>query len=468
MVSIEPKQSLALLPPGMGVGPWCVVRRHARGTYGTVYLAERAGHPEAGRFALKMANAPMDPRFARETEVLARIRHPHVPRFEDRGWWTYQEGVVFPYLVMEWVEGVPLYDWASEHSATSRQVMKLLGQVARALEATHAVGCVHRDVKGDNVLVRSVDGTAVLMDFGAGDFLGARTLTDGVLPPGTKRYRSPEALRFEREHESDFHAHYEAGPTDDVYALGVTAYRLATGSYPLPMKSSGLEEDRFTWPEWVPSEEMANLSPELARLIHQLLAKEPSVRGSAARVAEALERAARSAGAEADVRITPHPSRELTEKTEHPGPRPQRSLRRWVWLSGAFGVMALAVRMDGKASRSALERPLESSRESVAQGANDGGTADGGSAGLVDTAFASVSTMPPVRGQVGIGLNMPKNPFPGQRRAPCEKPEVEVNGGCWIILGNETPPCGPRSYEWRNGCYWPSFENPLPATSDPP
>ena len=61
------------------------------------------------------------------------------------------------------------------------------------LAAPHAAKCVHRDVKGDNFLVLPEGSRPVLLDFGAGDFLGASTLTREVLPPGTPYYRSPES-----------------------------------------------------------------------------------------------------------------------------------------------------------------------------------------------------------------------------------------------------------------------------------
>jgi hypothetical protein len=99
---------------------------------------------------------------------------------------------------MQLVDGVPLYEWAARRNPSEAQVAGLLAHVARALEATHGVGGLHRDVKGDNVLVRGADSWAFLTDFGAGHFRGAATLTSKLLPPGTPVYRSPEALAFVR------------------------------------------------------------------------------------------------------------------------------------------------------------------------------------------------------------------------------------------------------------------------------
>jgi hypothetical protein len=90
--------------------------------------------------------------------------------------------------------------------------------VARALEATHAACGVHRDVKGDNVLVRPADGRVFLTDFGAGHYRGAATLTTKLLPPGTPAYRSPEAWGFLRVFRRHPTAHYPRadGRTDSA------------------------------------------------------------------------------------------------------------------------------------------------------------------------------------------------------------------------------------------------------------
>ncbi|WP_420718290.1 serine/threonine-protein kinase [Pyxidicoccus sp. MSG2] len=172
-----------------------MLEQRGRGAYGAVYRAigtERARSPVV---ALKLALHPRDGRFAREVELLSRIRHPNVPRLVGHGEWRDPAGTAYPYLAMEWVEGTSLYDWAREHRPSSRQVLSRLASLARALEATLAVGGVHRDVKGDNILVRKADGQVFLTDFGSGHYAGATTLTWPPFPPGTPAYRSPGAWR---------------------------------------------------------------------------------------------------------------------------------------------------------------------------------------------------------------------------------------------------------------------------------
>jgi eukaryotic-like serine/threonine-protein kinase len=163
---------MAKLPPapqvpeyGSRVGSWIVQERMGSGTHGVVFRAVRADRQDGRSYALKLAQEPDDARLEREVQLLSRLHHPSVPRLEGSGSWRSPRGVAYPYVVMEWVEGVPLYTWAAEHGLTLRQAIGQLAQVARALEATHRHG-VHRDVKGGNVRV-SPEGRAVLLDFGS-------------------------------------------------------------------------------------------------------------------------------------------------------------------------------------------------------------------------------------------------------------------------------------------------------------
>jgi serine/threonine protein kinase len=130
----------ALVPPGTLVGAWRVVAWAGRGVYGAVYKAERVGEEHAGPVALKLALNPGDPRFVREAELLRRLRHPSIPYLRDTGDWPHPSGALHPYLVMEWIEGLPLYDWAQRHEPSSEQVLRILAQLARALEARRPRG----------------------------------------------------------------------------------------------------------------------------------------------------------------------------------------------------------------------------------------------------------------------------------------------------------------------------------------
>ncbi|WP_224243165.1 serine/threonine-protein kinase [Hyalangium gracile] len=219
----------ALLPAGTVVGLWRVVAWAGRGVHGAVYRAVQVGQEQAPAVALKLALFPEDPRFTREAELLSRLRHPSIPRLWDSGAWQVPGGALHPFLAMDWVDGAPLYEQAL-YPRASPQVRRMLAQLARALHELHAHGAVHRDIKGDNILVRYADGRALLTDFGTCHYPGATTLTPPTVHPGTPAYRSPEAwcVEFNRARS----VQYRARAADDLFALGVTACRLVTGEYP--------------------------------------------------------------------------------------------------------------------------------------------------------------------------------------------------------------------------------------------
>ena len=191
-----PAGHLFCLPPGTRVANWLLLGCHGHGGFGVVYRAVRVGHESEGPVALKMALFPWEPRSMREVGMLSLLQHPSIPRLLGHGFWEHSSGMFFPFVVMEWIEGMSLYEWAREHHPNNAQLFQVLAQLARALEVTHARRAVHRDVKGDNILVRRSDGRAVLTDFGAGHYQSAARLTWQSLPPGTPPYRSPEAWLF--------------------------------------------------------------------------------------------------------------------------------------------------------------------------------------------------------------------------------------------------------------------------------
>lgn len=461
------------LGSGSRVGPWCLEWRAGSGTYGVVFRAHHAEDPESKPVALKVSYFPGDPRHEREVALLSRIRHPAIPELVDRGGWRPPGGPLYPIVVMQWVEGLGLYEWAEIYDPTSRQVLRVLAQVARALEAVHAAGCVHRDVKGDNLLLRP-DGRAWLMDFGAGTWAGAPLLTDGPMPPGTRAYRGPEALRFNwhfRRHPS---AHYQAGPADDVYALGVTIYRLVTGTYPPPGTDPQGRHDRRRPPplKRLPPQALnACVAPELVALIERMLAPVPQARPGARELAEAAEAAVERAGPEADLPLRAADRARAEVSTERAPPstsRPERS-ELLPYLGSLLVGFFLALGVWWGVHCPSIEAPA------VAQGeARDGGSEDGGTAGMGEEVLTAVvgSVMHP-SSWVGLGLDMPRKPFPGQlksdRNDRCPKQvQVAVNGGCWIALRDLRPPCGDEGYEWKGGCYYPVFDVPRQPTSDQP
>ncbi|HYI01495.1 serine/threonine-protein kinase [Hyalangium sp.] len=476
---------------GSLVGPWRVEGYTGRGSYGVVFRARRAGHPASPPVALKLALIPYDPRFVREAELLSRVHHPSVPQLFDRGWWTSDAGVVHPYLVMEWIRGVPMYEWARTYNPTAREVLQVTAQLAWALEVLHRADGLHRDVRGDNILVEP-EGRAVLVDFGSGTWKGAPPITESLMPPNTREYRSPEALIFQWEHLRQRGTRYEAQPADDLYALGVSVYRLVTGVYPPPGADPEAKKDPLRGPlpsRLLPQALNGRVGLELARVIERLMAEGPEARGRALEVAEAAESAAEHVGPKADVPLfDPEPQEVEAEAI------PVRVAS----VSGseppAVGVAEVPVRAHAKTAehswdgrRVLLTTSLiltvvylwwiaPSSREAAPEVAQaeepDTGVAppEAGTTGLGDGGVAArVATQePPISGEV-IALEMPKQPLPGQRRAPCRgRGEVEIIGGCWAPWTTLTPPCGDEAYEWNRACFWPLYERTRVPTSDKP
>lgn len=118
------------LRPGSVVGPWRIEGYAGNGTYGVVYRARHGRRPASPPVALKLAMFAHDPRFAREAELLSRLQHPAMPKLLDRGSWVAGPEAAHPYLVMEWIRGLPLYAWGSEYEATPRKALQVLAQVA--------------------------------------------------------------------------------------------------------------------------------------------------------------------------------------------------------------------------------------------------------------------------------------------------------------------------------------------------
>ncbi len=436
--------------PGSLIGPWRVLERMGGGTFGTVYSVCLAEDPDAGEYALKLAREAGDLRFEREAELLSRIRHPHVPSLRDRGVWQGSQRRWYPYHVMQWVEGLPLYTWAKQRGLTSRQALRVLAQLARALEATHRHG-LHRDVKGDNVLVTS-EGDAVLVDFGCGWYEGARVLTLGRLPPGTRPYRSPQALRYEREGSPA--ERYTGTPADDVYALGVTGYHLVTGAYP-PQGSEGVS--RF-----LPPSELATVAPGLEALILRMLSEEPEARGTAGELAEALEHATKRAGPAADERVRPSRSMLPTEKAARPGPNrwqlARQAARRMarehsavLWLAGTLAACLLVAVALPQIPARPLQLAAFVGQEDSGVEKRTVGLAD---AGVDDSVLASAEALPYGVPRDVLGEPVPKNPEPGQKKPPCKADERAINGGCWFRITTREPPCD-GVYEHDGRCYTP-------------
>jgi non-specific serine/threonine protein kinase/serine/threonine-protein kinase len=213
---------------GRTVGQYRLVRLIGFGGMSAVYLAERTDGAYSKQVAVKLLAAPFPQapeRFHRERELLARLDHSNITRMLDGG--STIDG--FPYLVLEYVEGLPIDRYCTEHDLSIDRRLALLLQVCAGIAHAHQNLIVHRDIKPQNILV-SADGVAKVLDFGIAKLLGDSVIST-LYRPATPAYASPEQLRGD-----------PVTTASDVYSVGVVAYLLLTGCSPYPLRSGRLDE----------------------------------------------------------------------------------------------------------------------------------------------------------------------------------------------------------------------------------
>ncbi|MCY1018303.1 serine/threonine protein kinase [Pyxidicoccus sp. MSG2] len=299
------------LRPGMTVGPWRILAPLGSGSFGIVFQVEHAGQRHALKFALRGPGSDdlnhTDARAAKELACLLQAVHPNVARVWAHGRWP-DSRTGYHYVVMDFVDGSTLDGWVKRARPSARRVARLFARLARALGELHARDVFHRDLKPSNILVRADDDEPVLVDFGSADHAEAPPLTEGTLPPGTTRYRSPEALRFHREHHDRPDARYPFRATDDLYALGVTLHEVLTGApafsptLPREVLIEHIEERLPPLPSGVNPRVPAALEAITLRLLRKR-ARERFPHGEALHAA--FEEALRSAGPEWDKPLFP-------------------------------------------------------------------------------------------------------------------------------------------------------------------
>ncbi|MCP3136723.1 serine/threonine protein kinase [Pyxidicoccus xibeiensis] len=286
------------LPPGTDIAGFVLGPLLGAGGCGAVYRAVGGGDEVALKLQSlrRLAGWPV-----REGTILLRLEHRNVVGFRACGLYPGHAPCWF-YLAMEYVRGRTLQQWVDEENPGARRVAGLLLGMARGLEATHAAQVLHRDIKEHNVVVREEDGEAVLVDFGVGDYAGAPRLTHGVLPPGTPRYRSPEALAFRRASSLTSDVRYVATPADDLYALGVVLYWMLTGLHPfVEVETPSQVEEVISHVPVAPHVANPRVPAVLSGLCMRLLSKHPEERDTATALCAAVEEALAGADASWDV-----------------------------------------------------------------------------------------------------------------------------------------------------------------------
>lgn len=221
-------------------------------------------------------NEVSEARFRREATMAARLRHPNIVTVRDVGKGDGVTWVVMDLIPMSLARRLEVMPYLPE-----TEVVRVGLDVASALAAAHAADIVHRDIKPDNILIGTT-GESIVCDFGL-----ARALTGGadlsatnqVL--GTPHYFSPEQARGEA-----------LDGRSDLYALGITLYRAATGK--LPFEGAdwyAVARQHVDDAPRPPREHVASLSPAFEAIVLRLLAKKPADRfATATALADALSR----------------------------------------------------------------------------------------------------------------------------------------------------------------------------------
>lgn len=286
----------------MNAGPTALPPRYrdpvpiGAGGMGTVFRAVDAqlGRTVAVKVLAEHAagNQEVRDRFLREARIAARISHPNVAVIHDVGEWNGR-----PYIVMEHCAGGSLDRRVPAGPVPPGDVLGWIAQAAAGIDAGHAAGVVHRDVKPHNLLL-TVDGVLKVSDFGIArvvDGSSSHVTVTGMFL-GSVGYAAPEVLLGER-----------ASAAADVFALGVVAYELLTGGRPFGGRPTAAEMAcTINEPAPPPSTRVAGLPASVDPVFAWVLDRDPTRRPASARLfADALRDAVTAPATIATTRIAP-------------------------------------------------------------------------------------------------------------------------------------------------------------------
>ncbi|MEM8598848.1 MAG: serine/threonine-protein kinase [Bacteroidota bacterium] len=234
---MKPLHPFVTAEPGQFINEYEVVRVLGEGGMGIVYLVRSPTDPER-LLALKTpkvlrlslsSETRRQARFAQETTLAHRLRHPGIARFIDAGT---HEGL--PYFVMEYVDGEAITTYCTQRRLSIRERVSLFVQACDAVAHAHQHLIVHRDLKPSNIFVVERDHIAPrtkLLDFGIAKLLDDEgdhpALTTATQAPMTRQYAAPEQVRGD-----------VVSIATDTYALGVVLYELLVGAPPYVLEGA--------------------------------------------------------------------------------------------------------------------------------------------------------------------------------------------------------------------------------------
>jgi serine/threonine protein kinase len=274
-------ESTTELREGESVGPYRVTGSLGVGGMGRVYHAVGPGGEEVALKLIKSdiaRDSVFRKRFDREARIAQQVQHPHVVPVLDTG-----EHAGIPYLTQSFIRGGSLADRIEKQGTLDvPTAIRMCTEVAAGLDALHALGLVHRDVKPGNILLDE-QGTSYITDFGLAKDSQASLLTRPGQAVGSLDYMAPEQVRGE-----------EVTGATDVYALGCVMFECISGAPPFADRQ-GM---RVLWahlqdPPADPTVNRTDASAGLGEAILAALAKDPAHRPvSATAYAQHLQAAA--------------------------------------------------------------------------------------------------------------------------------------------------------------------------------
>lgn len=279
---------------------------------GGMGLVLRAHDPELQRqLAVKVlapslaTNQSARERFIREARAVAAVDHRHVLPI-----YSVDRSGSLPYFTMPLVEGPSLQDLLDQSAKpmANELIISIAGKVASGLAAAHEQGLIHRDIKPANILLDEKADRVWLADFGLARAMEAPTLTVSGTLVGTPQFMAPEQLEDDPPSEKS-----------DLFSLGSVLYYMAAGKPAFAADSTASTIRKVVAANTTPADQVnPQLPPWLSELIGQLLSKDPAKRPpSAQAVTATIERHA-------------HPERD-------------RRVLTWRWVSGAVGVLLIAL-----------------------------------------------------------------------------------------------------------------------------
>ncbi|WP_319445876.1 MULTISPECIES: serine/threonine-protein kinase [unclassified Mycobacterium] len=265
---------------GTAFGKYNIISLLGKGGMGEVYEAYDTDKNRT--VALKILadglsnDATFRKRFQRESHAAAVLQEPHVIPIHD---WGEIDGRL--YIDMRLVRGHTLDELIAKGPLEPSRAVAIIGQIGAALDASHAEGLMHRDIKPHNIIVTQAD-FAYLVDFGIAETRGDTRLTTAGTPIGTFNYMAPE--RFSDK---------DATPAVDVYALACVLYEALTGDSPFARDSlENLVAAHLVSPPPQPSVTNARVPATFDAVIARGMAKDPDDRyGTAGGLVRAAQRA---------------------------------------------------------------------------------------------------------------------------------------------------------------------------------